>query len=152
MKGLVLFLFLVAAFIVFFGGVSMITIRSISGDTIMEAYYHSMGWAIVGFSVFLFSAGLATGMVIEVLERKNRASEVAPEAETAAEKREEKNPEGEKSISISGSKPEGGPKKENQLKGTEVETPTLTCPICGGKLQPENLGNFCPFCGADLRK
>ena len=41
-------------------GTNMISIVSVAGDTIMEAYYHAMGYFAIGFGIF--AGGLLYGM------------------------------------------------------------------------------------------
>ena len=75
MKGLALVFCMLAAIVVFIAGMNMTSIRSQASVTgagsIAEAYYQSMGWALIGVSIFLFGAGLGIGGIIEMIERKS---------------------------------------------------------------------------------
>jgi len=160
-KGFVLFLCVVAALLVFIGGCGMISIRSQAGNTIMEAYYNWMGWALVGLSIFLFAIGLGVAHVMGTSE-KNKASFVAAPEPEKEEKTEEKaktveeTHSGDKdghALPISNQEQEQKSAKKDQA-GSENPIPArfFACPVCGGKLGSELAGrNFCPYCGANLK-
>ena len=137
MKVFVFLLCLVAALVVFIGGCNMTSIRSQAGNTTMEACYNSMGWAMIGLSIFLLAVGLSIAFLIpttEAIERNNIVS-------TPASKPEEKG--------LTLREYFLGP---NESKQKTVTTQLFACPICGAKLDPEAAkGNFCSNCGANLK-
>ena len=43
---------IIAGLFMIFAGIDMASIRSIAGDTVMEAYYNAMGWGFMGLGIF----------------------------------------------------------------------------------------------------
>jgi len=50
-------------------GINMISIVSVAGNTIVEAYYHAMGYFVIGFGIF--AGGLLYGMA-KLFENRRR--------------------------------------------------------------------------------
>lgn len=63
-KFLIVMAFVILLFFIIVG-IYMINIRSIAGDTIMEAFYHSMGWFSIAFGIFSFSLLLGISFLIK---------------------------------------------------------------------------------------
>ena len=52
---------LVAAAVLFYAGFQMTQLRSISGDSLAEAFYHTIGMATFGIAVLAIAVGLRKG-------------------------------------------------------------------------------------------
>lgn len=48
-----------SAVVLVLGGMQMISIQSQAGNTITEAYYHAMGYGLIGLAIFIFGLTIA---------------------------------------------------------------------------------------------
>jgi hypothetical protein len=75
MRRVALVLCVLAGLVVIIAGINMTSIRSQAsvsgGGTIMEAYYQTMGWALIGVGVFLVGVGLGIGGIADMVEGRS---------------------------------------------------------------------------------